>query len=321
MTGAILILIIALIVGLALFILILFTSTVKEHTFDADDEEISVTYFDTATKEKSPAKRNSIRSHSPIRIIHSIHQIMKLFFSKIQSSINSVIKTIQSIQVQQKESSKKASKQARINQDKEIQMLVKEREEENPVIDNSELISKNVDTSFLEKSSASQSSLKTKSSSTPKESPDSKTTRQTFSALDKKSRVDDSIHKNPEDSTNTMETPKEDLAPKPKEQKADSFVQGLLSDPVETEYMDSFKQPVVDTISDSYYFSYMEKRYIDKIMKNAKDIAAYKKLGDLYVEMNNLTDAKECYAVVLKLKPQDDLTRKKMKEILHKIEK
>ena len=65
----------------------------------------------------------------------------------------------------------------------------------------------------------------------------------------------------------------------------------------------------------------MEKRYIDRIVANPKDIEAYKKLGDLYVDMRNYKDALEAFEYVLKLKPNDTMASRRVKDISNRFQK
>ena len=59
-----------------------------------------------------------------------------------------------------------------------------------------------------------------------------------------------------------------------------------------------------------------EKKWIEMIAKNPKNITAYKELGMLYYKQYNLKDAKECFKTAIKLGSKD----KKIKEILKEIE-
>jgi hypothetical protein len=110
----------------------------------------------------------------------------------------------------------------------------------------------------------------------------------------------------------TPENVKEVINP---ETKATDFVEQLLSE------VDAISDVNSDDISDTYYYEYMEKRYIDRIVANAKDIEAYKKLGDLYVDIRNYKDALEAFQYVLKLKPNDTLASRRVKDISHRLQK
>lgn len=99
------------------------------------------------------------------------------------------------------------------------------------------------------------------------------------------------------------------------ETKATNFVEQLLSE------VDAVTDINSEDISDTYYYEYMEKRYIDRIVANAKDIEAYKKLGDLYVDMRNYKDALESFQYVLKLKPNDTIANRRVKDILNRLQK
>lgn len=99
------------------------------------------------------------------------------------------------------------------------------------------------------------------------------------------------------------------------EAKATDFVEQLLSE------VDANTDIKSEDISDTYYYEYMEKRYIDKIVANSKDIEAYKKLGDLYVDMRNYKDALEAFEYVLKLKPNDTMASRRVKDIANRLKK
>jgi tetratricopeptide (TPR) repeat protein len=99
------------------------------------------------------------------------------------------------------------------------------------------------------------------------------------------------------------------------ETKATDFVEQLLSE------SDTVPSVSSDDISDTYYYEYMEKRYIDKIVTNSKDIEAYKKLGELYVDMRNYNDALEAFKYVLKLKPNDTLASRRVQDISNRLQK
>lgn len=112
----------------------------------------------------------------------------------------------------------------------------------------------------------------------------------------------DTIEKSSELDVNTVPEP---------QKKADSFVKGLMDD-------DAFHSPqgdAEDAISDNYYYTYMEKRYIKKIVSNPKDVEVYRKLGDLYLEMENYTDAQASFEQVLRLKPADKHAILALKEL------
>lgn len=97
--------------------------------------------------------------------------------------------------------------------------------------------------------------------------------------------------------------------------KASDFVQQLLSD------VDAVSDMTAsEDISDTYYYEYMEKRYINRIVANSRDIEAYKKLGDLYVDMRNYEDALESFQYVLRLKPNDITARHRVNDISKRLQ-
>ncbi len=58
-----------------------------------------------------------------------------------------------------------------------------------------------------------------------------------------------------------------------------------------------------------------EKKYIDLIAENHKDVKAYRALGFLYLNQKNYGDARACFRRVLKLEPQDEEVKIKLDEI------
>ena len=58
-----------------------------------------------------------------------------------------------------------------------------------------------------------------------------------------------------------------------------------------------------------------EAELISHISDNPKDFAAYEKLGDYYLEIGNVKDAKECYRQVLKLSPAERMVRIKIRRL------
>lgn len=61
----------------------------------------------------------------------------------------------------------------------------------------------------------------------------------------------------------------------------------------------------------------LEDILIERIAINPRDVEAYERLGDYYIEVNNLNDSMECFRQVLKLSPAN----RKAKSSLRKIEK
>lgn len=65
----------------------------------------------------------------------------------------------------------------------------------------------------------------------------------------------------------------------------------------------------------------LEEILIERISMNPRDIEAYERLGDYYLEQDNLTDAKECYRQVLKLSPAYRLVKIKIRRLERLLEK
>lgn len=64
-----------------------------------------------------------------------------------------------------------------------------------------------------------------------------------------------------------------------------------------------------------------EQRLIIEIAKNPKDSRLYEVLGDLYVSMNNLSDAKESFEAAIELSPSSEILQKKYSQVLKKMAK
>ncbi len=58
-----------------------------------------------------------------------------------------------------------------------------------------------------------------------------------------------------------------------------------------------------------------EKKYIDMIAANHKDVKAYSALGFIYLKRKNYSDARACFRRVLKLTPDDAEVKNKLEEI------
>lgn len=58
-----------------------------------------------------------------------------------------------------------------------------------------------------------------------------------------------------------------------------------------------------------------ERILIERIAVNPRDIEAYERLGDYYMEQENSKDAKECYEQVLKLSPGHHQARIRLKKL------
>ena len=58
-----------------------------------------------------------------------------------------------------------------------------------------------------------------------------------------------------------------------------------------------------------------EEELIDRIARNPKDAPAYEELGDVYMEGENLSDAKACYRQVIKLSPLNREVKDKIRRL------
>ena len=72
--------------------------------------------------------------------------------------------------------------------------------------------------------------------------------------------------------------------------------------------------------SDLYSFIYKlgDPAFVE-IAKNPKDSRLYEVLGDLYVKMNNFSDAKESFEAAMELSPHDEGLQKKYSQVLKKM--
>ena len=64
-----------------------------------------------------------------------------------------------------------------------------------------------------------------------------------------------------------------------------------------------------------------EHRLILEIATNPKDAGLYRKLGNIYMKMEEWHDAAESFKKVLELEPEDETTRNKLARLLKKLEK
>lgn len=61
--------------------------------------------------------------------------------------------------------------------------------------------------------------------------------------------------------------------------------------------------------------SILEKKLIQKIANNPKDMENYRELGELYIKMKSFSDAEECYKQILKVHLRDVDAKRKMEKI------
>jgi tetratricopeptide (TPR) repeat protein len=72
---------------------------------------------------------------------------------------------------------------------------------------------------------------------------------------------------------------------------------------------------------DSRNKSKKEKEYIDLILKNPNDIRSYWKLGIIYSRKKNYRDAISCFCQILKVDPTYTKARKKIADLIERMEK
>jgi len=58
-----------------------------------------------------------------------------------------------------------------------------------------------------------------------------------------------------------------------------------------------------------------EAALIYRIAENPKDLEAYREIGDYYIDIGNIKDAKEAFKMVLKLRPRDLKAKSSLREI------
>jgi tetratricopeptide (TPR) repeat protein len=59
----------------------------------------------------------------------------------------------------------------------------------------------------------------------------------------------------------------------------------------------------------------LEELLIERIAANPKDVEAYERLGEYYMEIDSINDAKECFKQVLKLDPKNRNVKYRMKRL------
>ena len=62
-----------------------------------------------------------------------------------------------------------------------------------------------------------------------------------------------------------------------------------------------------------------EQGLIIEIAKNPKNAKLYETLGDLYVKMNNFSDAKESFEAAIELNPNSETLQKKLSQVAEKL--
>jgi len=288
MTSAIIIIISILFISVALFFVIKKMAAVSKDSLE-EYEESSLIEYDSILNMKDPLEVSSVNNSKMDKnnVINSIFLKFKLilggFYKNLRSQIFINLEKYKDSQRKKQIEREKVIREAFIKEENKVRLennLSKEHQDENIDLDNE----------FLEKPN------KTKS----------------FVVEESKKNLNNNIVEIEEkiEFSSTQEF-KEVNYP---ENKVDSFVEQLLE---ESYFEEDIPNRVLmnEDVNDSYYYKYMEKRYINKIVKNPRDITAYRKLGDLYYEMKNYTDSIESYKMVLKLKPEDIAIKNKLKKI------
>lgn len=101
-------------------------------------------------------------------------------------------------------------------------------------------------------------------------------------------------------------------------------VNGQLNNPEHTDVVEEktkepeLAHPQKQTISPAFLKN-EEGRLIMEIAKNPKDGKLYEALGDLYVEMESWSDAKESYEASIELNPGEESLKQKLSSVLEKL--
>lgn len=117
----------------------------------------------------------------------------------------------------------------------------------------------------------------------------------------------------------TLEKIKEEVAKeedKALKEKIETVANGASS--LEPSAVEPAPQNVVESLSalgESVAVTDEEKKYIDLIAANPKNIEAYRALGFIYLNQKNYSDARACFRRALKLNPQDSEVANKLSEI------
>ena len=125
----------------------------------------------------------------------------------------------------------------------------------------------------------------------------------------------------------------ESVAPTPLEPRAPRSVEALLSTPIvrkervsesafQVEKKEEIPRPMVSEVAVHperkkrvHPNVAREESLIGRIARDPKDFTAYEELGDYYLEMENIKDAKECYRQVLKLSPVHRMVKIKIRRL------
>jgi tetratricopeptide (TPR) repeat protein len=134
--------------------------------------------------------------------------------------------------------------------------------------------------------------------------------------------LEEEVKRNPkrrieEDKSELVLTSEEQDTARDSETKVESFVEEMMKEDDLYDLHKSAKTTPKDTSSKdtSEYYTYMEKRYIKKIMQDPKDIGNFQRLGKLYKEMRNYQDARNTFKHVLKMRPNDALAHRELETL------
>ena len=94
-------------------------------------------------------------------------------------------------------------------------------------------------------------------------------------------------------------------------EKIEKFVEQELPQPIRPLIREAIVRPIIKTKEKNQ----LEEVLIKRIAINPKDIEAYERLGDYYLESENYQDSKECFKQVLKLSPMHYKARLKIRKL------
>jgi lipoprotein NlpI len=116
------------------------------------------------------------------------------------------------------------------------------------------------------------------------------------------------------------EFPKETNDEKSKEnvvivKEKEMMVDNIVIKEEEVEMRPMISREVVQPDSKTLVKSEFERALIERIALNPRDIEAYERLGDYYIEIGNFNDSLSCFEEVLKLSPMNRKSKIKVKRL------
>lgn len=326
----ILLVISVLFMGGALFSIVLHFSRKKESVFDSSDDEVFVLQKEERVQDSviDPADKESLEKHDILDVdsekkgfsMKDVNQytekVQNVFarlkdwvirsFSQVKSIIISLFSSMSSLFSKFTQAIRDQIAAKNTLQDSEAEEVHSSVSEKAPTDDDFRSLYDS-DQNSLSQSEKVAPDVSVRDESLPKRVPEKE---MSFFALDTEDELAQEEDVS-ETSPNDFVQKEVSVGEKEPQKKAETFVKGLMDD----DSFPSASEDDGDVISDNYYYMYMEKRYIKKIVSNPKDVEVYRKLGDLYVEMENYADAQASFEQVLRLKPGDKHAILALKEL------